>query len=216
MQFYIDTANLDQIKEMMNWGVLDGVTTNPSLVAKEGHKDFHEFVNKISELVYPRPVSCEVISLDTEGMVKEAEEIHSIRENVVVKIPCTKEGIKAVAILSQKKIPTNVTLIFSPMQALVAAKAGATYVSPFIGRIDDISSDGMKLIKEIVEIFENYAIETQIIAASIRHPMHLVEAALIGADIATAPFSVWQKVFNHPLTDVGIQRFLEDWKKLQG
>ncbi len=215
MHYYADTANLKEIQQMLDWGILDGVTTNPSLVAKEGHKDFHEFISKLTEIVYPRPVSAEVISLNFEGMIEEARKLAKIRENVVVKIPCTPDGIKAVNYLSKEGINTNVTLIFSPMQALTAAKAGATYISPFIGRLDDVSSDGMKMLQEVIILMENYGLETQVIAASIRHPMHLLEAALMGADIATAPFKVWQQVFKHPLTDIGIEKFLADWEALQ-
>ena len=212
MQFFIDTANIDEIKQAIDWGILDGVTTNPTLAAKTG-RPFMDIVKDILSIV-DGPVSLETVSLDTEGMVKEGRFLAELGDNVVVKIPMTKEGMKAVNILEEEGIPTNVTLIFSPMQALVAAKAGASYVSPFIGRLDDISTDGMNLIRDIRTIFDNYGYETEIIAASIRHPIHVLEAAKAGADIATIPFNVLEALFKHPLTDIGIEKFLKDWEKV--
>jgi transaldolase len=211
MKIFLDTANIEKIKKGVEWGIVDGVTTNPTLISKEG-KPFEETIKEICQIVQG-PVSAEVISLDWEGMVKEARELSKIDEHVVIKIPMTPDGIKAVKILSSEGIKTNVTLVFSANQALLAAKAGATFVSPFIGRLDDAGNDGLKLLEEIMTIYENYAIETEIIAASIRHPMHVLEAALIGVDIATVPFDVLEKMFKHSLTEVGIKRFLEDWEK---
>ncbi|TDT62366.1 fructose-6-phosphate aldolase [Fonticella tunisiensis] len=210
MKIFIDTANVNEIREAESWGILSGVTTNPSLIAKEG-RDFIEVVKEIASIV-DGPISAEVISLDHEGMVKEARELAKIHPNIVIKIPMTIEGLKAVKILSKEGIKTNVTLIFSSAQALLAAKAGATYVSPFVGRLDDVGTDGMNLIEEIVAIFNNYAIDTEIIAASIRHPIHAVNAALAGAHIATIPFKVLKQMTKHPQTDLGIEKFLEDWK----
>ncbi len=215
MKFFIDTANLDEIKKMASLGLIDGVTTNPSLVAKEGDVDFHERIKDICQVVQG-PVSAEVISLESEGMIEEARELSKIASNVVVKIPMTLEGLKAVKILNKEGIKTNVTLIFSANQALLAAKAGGTYASPFVGRLDDRAHEGMQLIREIKTIYDNYNIETEIIAASIRGPLHVKEAALAGADIATIPFSVIEKMSKHPLTDIGIKRFLDDWKEVQG
>lgn len=212
MKFFIDTANINEIKEAASLGILDGVTTNPSLVAKEG-RDFTELLKEICSIV-DGPVSAEVISVDKEGILKEARELAKIHPNIVVKVPLIKEGLKAVKILSQEGIKTNVTLCFSPSQALLAAKAGATYISPFVGRLDDISSNGMELIGQIVQIYRNYGFETQVLAASIRHPMHVVEAALYGADVATIPFKVIDQLFKHPLTDIGLDIFLKDWQKL--
>lgn len=212
MQFFIDTANIDEIKQAIDWGILDGVTTNPTLAAKTG-RPFMDVVKDILSIV-DGPVSLETVSLDTEGMVKEGRFLAELGDNVVVKIPMTKEGMKAVNILEEEGIPTNVTLIFSPMQALIAAKAGASYVSPFIGRLDDISTDGMNLVRDIRTIFDNYGYETEIIAASIRHPIHVLEAAKAGADIATIPFNVLEALFRHPLTDIGIDKFLKDWEKV--
>jgi transaldolase len=210
MKIFLDTANLEEIRQGVEWGIVDGVTTNPTLIAKEG-ADFEKRIKEICELVQG-PVSAEVISLNWEGMVEEARKLAAIDEHVVIKIPMTPDGIKAVKILSAEGIRTNVTLVFSANQALLAAKAGATYVSPFVGRIDDNGNDGLKLLEEIMQIFVNYGFETEVIAASIRHPMHVVEAALIGVDIATVPFDVLKKMFMHPLTDVGIKRFLQDWE----
>ncbi|RCW47352.1 MULTISPECIES: fructose-6-phosphate aldolase [unclassified Halanaerobium] len=215
MKFFIDTANLEEIKEAESYGLIDGVTTNPSLVAKEGDIEFETRIKEICEIV-DGPVSAEVVGLKAEEMIKEAEELAEIADNVVVKIPMTMEGMKAVKALSEQGIDTNVTLVFSANQALLAAKAGAAYVSPFIGRLDDIAADGMNLVREIVQIFDNYGIETEIISASIRHPMHVKEAALAGADIATIPFNVIEKLSQHPLTDIGIEKFLDDWNKTQG
>lgn len=212
MKFFIDTANIDEIKEAAAMGLLDGVTTNPSLVAKE-KKDFKELLKEIIEVV-DGPISAEVVSTDYEGMLKEAEELSAIHKNIVIKIPLIPEGIKAVKTLSNKGIKTNVTLCFSASQAILAAKAGATYISPFVGRLDDISHSGMQLIEQIVTIYDNYGFETEILVASIRHPLHLVEAAEMGADVATIPFGVIKKLFNHPLTDSGLEKFLSDWKTL--
>ncbi|NOY05442.1 MAG: fructose-6-phosphate aldolase [Chlorobi bacterium] len=210
MQFFIDTANINQIREAASLGVLDGVTTNPSLVAKEG-KDFRELLKEILEIV-DGPVSAEVISTDRDGIMAEARELAAIHPNIVVKVPLVKEGLMAVRALSGEGIKTNVTLCFSPAQAILAAKAGATYVSPFIGRLDDISTDGMDLIEKIVTIYDNYGFETQVLVASVRHPLHVVEAALIGADVVTIPFKVLDQLLKHPLTDIGLERFLADWE----
>ncbi len=209
MKFFLDTANIDEIAKGVEWGIVDGVTTNPTLVAREG-ASFEERIVEICKIV-KGPVSAEVISTDYHSMVNEAKRLASLNEHVVVKIPMVPEGIKAVKHLSSIGIKTNVTLIFTPNQALIAAKAGATYASPFIGRLDDISHDGLELLKTIKTIYNNYSFNTQIIAASIRHPYHVREAALIGVDIATVPFTILNKLFNHPLTDKGLQRFLDDW-----
>jgi transaldolase len=211
VKLFIDSANIDEIREVAEMGIVCGVTTNPSLVAKEG-RDFKEVVAEICEIV-DGPVSAEVISLDAEGMVREATEISAWSPNIVIKIPMTSEGLKAVKALSAKGIKTNVTLVFSSGQALLAARAGATYVSPFAGRLDDISSDGMGVVGEIAAIFDIHGIPTEIIAASIRHPMHVIEAALVGSDIATVPYRVLMQMTKHPLTDAGIERFLADWEK---
>jgi len=211
MKFFVDTANLDEIREAADMGVLDGVTTNPSLVKEEGNVDFHEHVFRICEIV-DGDVSAEVTATDFDGMMDEARTLYQIHDNVVVKIPLIKEGIKALRALDEEGIRTNCTLCFSPTQALVAAKAGADYISPFIGRIDDISSDGMTLIEEIVRIYDNYGFDTEILAASIRHPTHVKRAALAGADVATMPFETLTKLLNHPLTDKGLERFLDDWE----
>ncbi|MFO7310824.1 MAG: fructose-6-phosphate aldolase [Bacillota bacterium] len=213
MKFFIDTANVDEIRTVNEWGILAGVTTNPTLVAKEG-RDFEEVIKEICAIV-DGPVSAEVLATDAEGMIREAEVYASWADNVVIKVPLTAEGLKATSALAKKGIKTNVTLIFSPNQALMAARAGASYVSPFLGRLDDISYDGMQLVRDVVEIFWTHDIETEVIAASIRHPLHMVEAAKAGAHIATAPFKVYQQMLKHPLTDIGIQRFLEDWQKAQ-
>jgi transaldolase len=212
MKIFIDTANVNEIKEAESWGILSGVTTNPSLIAKEG-RDFVEVVKEITSIV-DGPISAEVISLEHEGMLKEARELAKIHENIVIKVPMTIEGLKAVKVLSSENIKTNVTLVFSAAQALLAAKAGATYVSPFVGRVDDFGIDGMKLIEDIVRIFDNYGIETEIIAASIRHPLHAVDAALAGAHISTIPFKVLEQMSKHPQTDLGIEKFLSDWEKV--
>ncbi len=211
MKFFIDTAEVEEIKEAAALGILDGVTTNPSLVSKTG-KDFRKLLDEILAIV-DGPVSAEVISTDYEGIVKEARDLSKIHKNIVVKVPLIKEGLKAVKTVSGEGIKTNVTLCFSPSQALLAAKAGASYISPFVGRLDDISTSGMDLISQIVQIYRNYNYETEVLVASIRHPLHLVEAALIGADVCTIPFNVINKLFNHPLTDAGLDKFLSDWKK---
>jgi transaldolase len=212
MLFFLDTANIDEIREANSWGVIAGVTTNPSLIAREG-RDFKEVVGEICSIV-DGPISAEVISMDAEGMIREAEEISTWHPNIVIKVPMIPEGLKATKVLSAKGIKTNLTLIFSASQALLAARAGATYVSPFIGRLDDISTEGMDLIRDIAEIFAVHDIKSQIIAASIRHPMHVIEAARFGAHIATVPFKVLQQLCKHPLTDQGIERFLADWEKV--
>ena len=210
MRFFIDTANIEEIKEANELGVICGVTTNPSLIAKEG-RDFIEVVIEISTIV-DGPISAEVISLDHKGMVEEADKLSKIHKNIVIKLPMTLEGLKATKILSQKGIKTNVTLIFSATQALLAARAGATYVSPFVGRLDDIGQDGLSLIEEIVDIFNVNAIETEIIVASVRNPIHVAQAARMGADIATVPYKVITQMTKHPLTDKGIENFLKDWE----
>ena len=212
MKFFIDTAKIDEIKAALDIGLVDGVTTNPTLISKTGKPAF-EVLEEICKLV-AGPVSAEVLALDYKGMVAQAQELAKIAENIVIKIPMTVEGLKAVRTLKEKNIKTNVTLVFSPSQALLAAKAGADFVSPFVGRLDDISHYGMDLIIDIITIFSNYTFQTQIIVASIRHPLHVVEAALMGAHIATIPFNVIEKLSKHPLTDVGIKRFLEDAKKV--
>jgi len=213
MKFFIDTANIDEIKKAHALGMVDGVTTNPSLVAKEP-RPFIEILKEICSLV-DGPVSAEVISLEAEGMVAEARELVKIADNIVIKIPMIEEGLKAVKILSAEGIKTNVTLIFSASQALLAAKAGATYVSPFVGRLDDISINGLDLIADIMSILRNYGFATEVIVASVRSPMHVVESALLGADIATIPYKVIAQLAKHPLTDIGMQQFLADWEKRQ-
>lgn len=212
MKFFIDTANLDEIKEANDLGMIDGVTTNPSLVAKEGDVDFKEHIAKICSMV-KGDVSAEVTALDTEGMLKEGREYAKIASNVVVKCPLTLDGLKATRILTEEGTGVNVTLCFSPAQALLAAKAGAKYISPFIGRLDDISTNGMQLIADIIQIYGNYNFKTEVLAASIRHPMHIVDCALAGADVATIPFKVIKQLVHHPLTDKGLEAFLSDWKK---
>jgi transaldolase len=212
MKFFLDTANVKEIEQAHEMGVLDGVTTNPTLLAKEG-RDPVQVLKEICQII-DGPVNAEVISTDSEGMLKEARRWAELSDNIVVKIPMTREGMKAVRALSEEGIPTNVTLIFSPSQALIAAKAGADYVSPFVGRLDDRSEEGMELVSKIIQIFDNYGFETEVIVASIRHPMHVVEAALMGADIATMPYAVFEKLFEHPLTDIGLAQFLKDWEKL--
>lgn len=213
MQFFLDTANLDQIKEAASWGIIDGVTTNPSLVSKENMK-FEELIKEICRTV-PGPVSVESVSTRAKDIIEEARGLASLADNVVVKVPICLEGLKAIKALASEGIDVNTTLIFSPSQALLAAKAGAKYVSPFVGRLDDISHDGMDLVDQIVTIYTNYGIETEVIVASIRHPIHVVEAALMGADIATMPFSSLEKLIKHPLTDIGMEKFLNDWKKVK-
>lgn len=213
MKFFIDTANIEEIRKAWELGVIDGVTTNPSLISKENREPIG-LLKEICSIV-DGPVSAEAVSLKTEEMVKEAEELSSIHKNIVVKIPMTEEGLRAVKILSKKNIKTNVTLIFSPSQALLAAKAGASYVSPFVGRLDDISHTGMEIVRNIQEIFENYLFDTEVIVASIRNPLHVVEAAKMGADIATIPYNVITQLIKHPLTDIGIDKFLKDWQKVK-
>jgi len=210
MKLFIDTANVSEIREIESWGVICGVTTNPSLIAKEG-RNFAEVVQEICTIV-DGPISAEVIDTKHEGMVSEALELAKIHKNIVIKIPMTDEGLKATKILTEKGIKTNVTLIFSSVQALLAARAGATYVSPFLGRLDDIGMDGMNLIEEICEIFDTHGITSEIIAASIRHPIHVVQAARLGAHISTIPYSCFKQMLNHPLTASGIERFLKDWE----
>jgi transaldolase len=214
MKFFVDTANLKEIREANDMGVLDGVTTNPSLVKAEGSVDFHDRVLEICQIV-DGDISAEVTATEFDGMMEEAHELSKIHDNVVVKIPLIKEGIKALEALDDEGIRTNCTLCFSPTQALLAAKAGADYISPFIGRVDDISSDGMGLITEIRQIYDNYDFDTEILAASIRHPTHVKRSALAGADVATMPFETLTKLLDHPLTDRGLERFLEDWKEYQ-
>lgn len=210
MKIFLDTAHIPHIKEAVEWGVLDGVTTNPSLIAKEG-RPFDEIVKEICSMV-DGPVNLEVVSEDARGMVTEGRQLASIHKNVVVKVPMTPEGLKAARNLHQDDIRTNVTLVFSPNQALLAAKAGAYIVSPFIGRLDDQGHEGMQIIRQIVKIYRNYAFETNLLVASIRHPVHVVESAMAGAHIATLPYDVLKKMFQHTLTDVGLRRFIEDWK----
>ncbi len=214
MKFFIDTANLEEIQEANELGVLDGVTTNPSLCAKIGVSDFEGHIKKICDIV-EGDVSAEVVSTSYNDMVEEGLKLAKIADNVVVKVPLIKDGIKAIKTLSDKGIKTNCTLCFSATQALVAAKAGATYISPFLGRLDDISSEGMQLIYDIVEIYDNYGYATEVLAASIRHPMHVLECAKAGADVATMPLNVITALLNHPLTDVGLAKFLQDWDDLQ-
>ena len=217
MKFFIDTANLDEIKEAHQLGILDGVTTNPSLIAKEGiagRDAFEKHIKTICELTQA-PVSAEAVSLTFDDMVAETRTLSQIDPQVVVKIPMTLEGLKAVRRVSEEGIKTNVTLVFSPLQALMAAKAGATYISPFVGRLDDIAQDGMKIIEQIIDIFANYLYEAEIIVASIRNPLHVLTAAKLGADIATIPFKVIEQLAQHPLTDIGIDKFLKDWQKVE-
>jgi transaldolase len=212
LKIFIDTADIYQIRIANSWGILDGVTTNPTLVCKTG-RSFEECIKDIVEIV-DGPISAEVVSQDSDGMVKEARRLSSIHKNIVIKIPMTPEGLKAIKILSQEGIKTNATLCFSANQAILAAKTGATYVSPFIGRLDDIGQEGMQVVREIVQIFRNYSFDTKVIVASIRHPLHVIEAAKIGADIVTVPFDVLEKIIKHALTDLGIKRFLDDWTKV--
>lgn len=213
MKIFLDTANLEEIKEAASWGILDGVTTNPTLCSKENLR-FEELIKEICRTV-KGPVSVECVSASSADITKEARELAKLADNVVVKIPICVEGLKTIKVLSQEGIQVNTTLIFSPNQALLAAKAGAKFVSPFIGRLDDISHEGMELVEKIVAIFNNYGIETEVIVASVRHPLHVVEAALVGADIATVPFSVLEKMVKHPLTDTGMEKFLKDWGKVK-
>lgn len=213
MKFFIDTANPDEIRKACEMGVIDGVTTNPTLIAKE-NRDFNSLIKEICGIIQGLPISLEVVGLKSEEMIQEARALSKIGENIVVKIPMTPEGLKAVKVLISEGIQTNTTLVFSATQALLAAKAGSTYISPFIGRLDDISQAGMELIEQIVTIFNNYDFKSEVIVASIRHPVHVLEAALIGADVATIPYKVIEQLTRHPLTDIGIERFLEDWKKV--
>ena len=213
MKLFIDTANIDEIREVASLGILDGVTTNPSLVAKEG-KDFHQVLREIASIVNG-PISAEVNALDRDGMVKEGRVLAAIHPNIVVKIPLTKEGLRACKVLRGEGIHTNVTLCFSPLQALLAAKVDASFVSPFVGRLDDVSHEGMDLIRRIRAIYDNYDYETQILVASVRHPMHVVEAALAGADVATIPHKILMQMYDHPLTEAGVKKFVADWEKQQ-
>ncbi len=213
MKFFIDTANVKEIREAASLGVVDGVTTNPSLVAKEG-RDFRQVISEICSIV-DGPISAEAVSLEADKMVAEGTELSKIHKNIVVKLPMTKEGLKATKVLAGKGIKVNMTLVFSPMQALLAAKVGAAYVSPFVGRLDDISHYGMDLVRQVVTIYDNYGYETEVIVASIRNPLHVVDAALAGAHISTSPFGVIDQLVKHPLTDIGIDKFLADWKKLE-
>lgn len=212
MKLFIDTANVNEIKEIAKWGVLGGVTTNPSLIAKEG-RDFKQVIEEITTIV-DGPISAEVISENAEGMIEEGKELYKIHENIVIKVPMTDEGLKAVAEFSKLRIPTNVTLVFSATQALLAARAGATYVSPFLGRLDDMGHNGIVLIEEIVNIFEVHGIKTEIIAASIRNINHVIDCARTGAHIATIPYNILKQMVSHPLTDIGIKKFLDDWKSV--
>jgi len=211
MKFFIDTANIEEIREASKLGILDGVTTNPSLVAKE-NRDYFKLLEEICEIV-DGPISAEVISTDYEGIIKEGERLSKINKNIVIKVPIIKEGLKAVKTFTEKGIKTNVTLCFSANQALLAAKAGATYISPFIGRLDDISQPGMELISQILTIYRNYGFQTEVLVASVRHPVHVLEAAMLGADVITMPFKVIDQLINHPLTTIGLEKFLSDWKK---
>jgi transaldolase len=211
MKFFVDSANIDEISAAASFGVLDGVTTNPSLAAKE-KAPYREILAEICKIV-PGPVSAEVLATDTEGMVKEAEELRKIADNIVIKIPTILNGLRAIKTLTEREIMTNATLVFSPMQALLVAKAGATFVSPFVGRLDDIASDGMQLISQIVQIYNNYGYGTEVLVASVRHPMHVVEAAMMGAHVVTMPLNVITKLLNHPLTDIGLEKFISDFQK---
>jgi transaldolase len=215
MKFFIDTANLKEIADAHSLGLVDGVTTNPSLSAKEGVNDPAGFRAHILEIckIVPGPVNAEVVAIETEAMVAEARELAGIHEQVVVKIPMTPDGLRATRILSEEGVKVNVTLIFQPVQAMLAAKAGADYVSPFIGRLDDINHRGMEIVEQTLTIFENYGFDTEIIVASVRHPLHVLEAALVGADIATIPYGVMMQLIKHPLTDAGLAKFLEDWRR---
>lgn len=213
MKFFIDTANVKEIREAAGLGVVDGVTTNPSLIAKEG-RDFKQVLQEICSIM-DGPISAEAVSLESERMVEEGLELAKIHKNIVVKLPMTKDGLKAAKILSEKGVKINMTLVFSPSQALLAAKVGAAYVSPFVGRLDDVSHYGMDLVRQVVTIFDNYGYDTEVIVASIRNPLHVVDAAMAGAHIATIPFSVIDQLVRHPLTDIGIEKFLADWKKLE-
>jgi len=213
MKIFLDTANIDEIRQAASLGVLDGVTTNPSLMAREDGSDYDETLKEICDIVHG-PVSAEVVADDSEEMIRQGRAFAKLSEHIVVKIPLIPEGIKAVKVLSAEEIKTNVTLCFSANQGLVAAKAGATYISPFVGRLDDAGMDGMQVVADLVEIYERYAFSTQVLAASIRHPMHVVESARLGADVATMPYKIFMQLFKHPLTDVGIELFNRDWAKV--
>ena len=213
MRLFIDSANVDEIREVNDWGVISGVTTNPSLIAKEG-RNFFQVVQEICSIV-DGPISAEVVSLKAQDMIPEAETLAAIHPNVIIKVPMTEEGLKAVSILSKQGIKTNVTLVFSANQALLAARAGAAFVSPFVGRIDDVGQDGIQVVAETVQVFAQHGLETEIIAASIRHPLHVLDAAKVGSDIATVPYGVLKKMVRHPLTDVGVDRFLKDWETVK-
>jgi transaldolase len=213
MKFFIDTASVEEIREAASYGLLDGVTTNPSLLSKEKGEP-RAILREITKIV-DGPVSAEVTALDAEGMLAEAHELRKIADNIVVKVPMTLQGLKALRSLSEQGIPTNCTLIFSPVQALMAAKAGATYASPFVGRLDDVSTDGMELIEQICTIYRNYGFDTEVLVASVRHPIHVVQAALLGADVVTIPANVLRQLSKHPLTDIGLEKFLADWEKVK-
>lgn len=215
MKFFLDTANLDEIRQSASFGILDGVTTNPTLAAKE-RKPFRELILEICEIVKDGVVNAEVVSTDLDGMLRESREVVSWHPNVVAKIPMTPDGVRALSILSREGVRVNITLVFSPSQALIVAKAGAYFVSPFLGRLDDISTDGLALLREILEIYRAYDFKTQVLAASLRHPLHVVEAAKMGAHIGTMPFKVFEMLFRHPLTDRGLESFLKDWEKARG
>jgi transaldolase len=213
MKLFIDSGNLKEIESLVPLGIIDGITTNPSLLAKEGG-DYRAILKKICEIV-KGPTSAEVVATDAEGMIREGRDLASIDEHIVVKVPFTRDGVKACKALSSEGKKVNVTLCFSPTQALIAAKVGASYISPFVGRLDDISTSGMQLVQEIVEIYENYQYTTEVLVASVRHPLHIVEAARLGADICTCPAAIIDRMFNHPLTDIGLEKFLKDWEKAQ-
>jgi transaldolase len=214
MKLFIDTGNLKEIESLVPLGIIDGITTNPSLLAKEGG-DYRAILKRICQIV-KGPTSAEVVATDAEGMIREGRDLRSIDEHIVVKVPFTKEGVKACRTLASEGTKVNVTLCFSPTQALIAAKVGATYISPFVGRLDDIATSGMNLISEIVDIYQNYQFKTEVLVASVRHPIHVVEAARMGADVCTCPATVIEAMFRHPLTDIGLERFLKDWEKAQG
>jgi transaldolase len=211
MKFFVDTAEIADIKELADTGLLDGVTTNPSLIKKSG-RDFIEVVKEIAAIC-PGPISAEVVALDHDGMMREAETLRKLADNIAIKVPLTPDGLKTCKALSSDGTMVNVTLCFSPAQALLAAKAGATFISPFVGRLDDIGEDGMELIQKVVEIYQNYEFDTKVLVASVRHPVHIVQSAQLGADVATMPFKILEQLYKHPLTDNGLERFLSDWKK---
>jgi len=214
MKFFIDTANVEQIKEAATMGVLDGVTTNPTLLSREADKgSYRDILKEICSIV-PGPVSAEVVSLDAEGMVREGKELCKLADNIIIKVPCIREGVKAIGMFKKEGIQTNATLCFSPNQGLLVAKAGATYVSPFVGRIDDVGNPGMELVRDLVTIYNNYSYATQVIVSSVRHAQHVYESAMLGADVVTIPFKVIELLIKHPLTDIGIEKFLADWEKV--